>query len=138
MNKRLIRDQLQTIKNNYAIAQAGIALLVRPGARKEITQIFSIFSAHPEMHAIRYIDYIYMSDELLKLATNEFRKAVLRNCLKELFETTKLYGKQTHQEDVIRAAPWFQFLRMIRDSLSHDMKLRFSSIRPQAASRHLV
>ena len=33
MEKLLIRGRVQTIKNNYALAQAGIALLALPDAR---------------------------------------------------------------------------------------------------------
>ena len=125
MNKLHILGQVQTVKNNYALAQAGIALLAFPDSRARLHDVFSLLKEHPETQGIRYIDYVFKDDDLLKLATGELRNAVLRNCLKELFELVKLYGKETNQTQVIEAAPWYQFLRTVRNSLSHDMKLRF-------------
>ena len=127
MDKLLIRGRIQTIKNNYALAQAGIALLALPDARARLDEVFSLLKEHPETQVIRYIDYVFENNDLLKLATGQFRKAVLRNCMKELFEQVKLYGSETNQMQVIEAAPWYQFLRIVRNCLSHDMKLQFRS-----------
>ena len=125
MNKLHILGQVQTIKNNYALAQAGIALLALPDARARLHDVFSLLHKHPETQWIRYIDYVFEDNDLLKLATREFRNAVLRNCLKELFELVKLYGQGTNQTQVIEAAPWYLLLRTVRNCLSHDMKFRF-------------
>ena len=127
MDKLLIRGRLQTIKNNYALAQAGIALLALPDARARLDEVFSLLKVHPETQAIRYIDYVFEDNDLLKSATVQFRNAVLRNCMKELFDQVKLYGRQTNQMQVIEAAPWYEFLRIVRNCLSHDMKLQFRS-----------
>ena len=108
MDKLLIRGRLQTIKNNYALAQAGIALLALPDARARLDEVFSLLKVHPETQAIRYIDYVFEDNDLLKSATVQFRNAVLRNCMKELFDQVKLYGRQTNQMQVIEAAPWYQ------------------------------
>ena len=125
MDKLLILGRVQTIKNNYALAQAGIALLALPDARARLQDVFSLLKEHPETQVIGYIDYVFEDSDLLKLATGQFRNAVLRNCMKELFEQVKLYGRETNQRQVIEAAPWYQFLRIARNCLSHDMKLRF-------------
>ena len=45
--------------------------------------------------------------------------------MKELFEQVKLFGSETNQMHIIKAASWYQFLRIVRNSLSHDMKLQF-------------
>ena len=47
MDKQLIRGQLQTIKNNYALTQAGIALLISPDARARLDEVFSLVKEHP-------------------------------------------------------------------------------------------
>ena len=84
-----------------------------------------LLKEHPETQGIRYIDYVFEDDDLLKFATGQFRKAVLRNCMTELFEETKLFGIETNQMQTLKAAPWYPFLRMVRNCLSHDMKLKF-------------
>ena len=125
MDKSLILRRVQTVKNNYALAQASIALLALPDARARLDEVFTLLEDHPETQTIRYIDYIFEDNDLLKLATGQFRNAVLRNCMKELFEQVKLYSRETNQMQVIESAPWYQFLRIIRNCLSHDMKLQF-------------
>ena len=125
MDKELILGRLQTIKNNYALAQAGIALLALPDARTRLDEQFSSLKDHPEIQALRYIDYVFEDYDLLKLATGELRNAVLRNCIKEIHEQVMLYGDKTNQIRVISAAPWYQFLRIVRNCLSHDMTLTF-------------
>ena len=127
MDKNLTLGRIQTIKNNYALAQAGIGLLALPNAKAQVEQLFSMFEDHTEVQAIRYIGYVFEDDSLLKLATQEFRNAVLRNCLKEVFELVKLYGSESSQKQTIQAAPWYQFLRIVRNCLSHDLMLRFTA-----------
>ena len=66
MDKMLIRGRVRTIKNNYALAQAGIALLALPDARARLDEVFSLLKEHPETQMIRYIDYVFEDDDLLK------------------------------------------------------------------------
>ncbi len=120
-----LRGQLQTIKNNYALVQAGIMFLAQPDASERFDEYFSVISHHPEAKGFGYIRYVFESDDLLSLATNQLRKSVLRNCLKESFEVIKEYGLATNRIKTIRAAPWYQFLRMTRNSLSHDFFVRY-------------
>lgn len=125
MDKTVIRGRVQTIKNNYALAQGGIAMLALPDARARLDEVFSLLREHPETQRIRYIDYVFEDDDLLKFATRQFRNATLRSCMRELFEQVKLFGIETNQMQIIKAAPWYQFLRIVRNCLSHDMKLQF-------------
>jgi hypothetical protein len=125
MPPTLLRGQLQTIKNNYALVQAGIMFLVQPDAKERFDDHFSVVAHHPEAKDFGYIRYVLETDELLVLATNQLRKSVLRGCLKEMFEVLKAYGLATDQIKIIRAAPWYQFLRMTRNSLSHDFFIQY-------------
>ena len=126
MSKKKVCEQLQTIKNNYALVQAGIMFLVQPDVREKFDEYFAIIENHSEAQ-FGYIRYVFENDELLALATNQLRKSVLRNCMKEMFEITRLYGKNTNQSKLLEVAPWYQFLRMIRNSLSHDFYLGYNS-----------
>lgn len=125
MDKARLRGQLQTIKNNFALVQLSIALAAQPDALQVFERTLEVVKDHREAESFAYIRYVFGSDELLKHATNQFRQSVLRNCLKETFELVKLYGEQHGQADVIRAAPWYRFLRIVRNCLSHDMRLHF-------------
>jgi hypothetical protein len=127
MTKALLRGQLQTIKNNFSLTQLGIALMAQPDALERFNDAVATLQDHPEVSSFEYIRYVYGSDDLLKSATAQLRNSVLRNCLKETFELVLAYGKATNQEAAIKAAPWFPFLRIVRNCLSHDMQLHFNA-----------
>ena len=68
-----------------------------------------------------------LRDEVvLKHAQSELYDTVHRAALRELFELTKRYCVETNQLPPLRAQPWYQFWRILRNCFSHDMTFRFS------------
>lgn len=122
--KERVLGFLQTIKNNYALTQAGILLLAAEDAPEKFKEYYSHISDNPEAQ-FEYIKYVFNDYELLKHSTNELRKSVLRNCLKETFEMLKAEITNEKEKKILFRAPWYRFLRMIRNSLSHDFKFKF-------------
>ncbi len=125
MDKAHLRGQLQTIKNNYALVQLSIGMIAQPDALQTFERTLEMVKGHPESETFAYIHYVFSSDDLLKHATGQFRQSVMRNCLKAIFELVKAYGERHKQGDVMRAAPWYGFLRIVRNCLSHDLRLHF-------------
>ena len=123
-NKEKVIGYLQTIKNNYALTQAGILLLTAPDAPQKFEEYYSHISDEPEAQ-FGYIKYVFEDYDLLKHSTNELRKSVLRNCLKETFEMLKAELQTKEENEVLLRAPWYRFLRMVRNSISHDFRFRF-------------
>ena len=123
--KEQVLGYLRTIKNNYALTQAGILLLAAEDAPEKFEEYYAHISNHPEAQGFEYIRYVFKDYELLKHSTNELRKSVLRNCLKETFEMLKVVLASDEEKKILRKAPWYRFLRMVRNSLSHDFKFRF-------------
>jgi len=124
-NKENILGYLQTFKNNYALTQAGILLLAAEDAPEKFEKYFAYISHNPESKSFEYIRYVFKDYELLKHSTNELRKSVLRNCLKETFEMLKVELATSEEKQLLLKAPWYKFLRMVRNSLSHDLKFHF-------------
>lgn len=122
--KERVCGYLQTIKNNYALTQAGIMLLSIPEAPQIFDEYYTVIADHPEAQ-FGYIKYVFQNDELLKHSTNELRKSILRNCIKEIFEILKVEFQSDQEKNILYSAPWYKFLRMVRNSLSHDFKFRF-------------
>jgi hypothetical protein len=120
-------ESLQTVKNNYALAQAGIALMTFPDAEERLKVAFGAVADKEESASFNYISYVFRDDELLKLATSQLRNATLRNCLKETFEIVSIHAEQTGQLPTLKRASWYQFLRIIRNCLSHDFILTFTT-----------
>jgi len=55
MNKTELRGNLQTIKNNYALVQAGILFLAQPEAVQKFDEYSAAFTDHPEGRQFLYI-----------------------------------------------------------------------------------
>ena len=52
----------------------------------------------------------------------EFLKSNFRNLLTVSWEIVGDYCKNTRQDPKLRNQPWYQFFRIIRNSLSHDFR----------------
>lgn len=57
----------------------------------------------------------------MRIASEELYQSSYRSAVKELFPLTKLYCNQTGQLENLKAQPWFQFWRILRNCWSHDM-----------------
>lgn len=53
-------------------------------------------------------------------------RALTRNLLKEVFRLTQSYCSISGQLDEMESKEWYQFTRLIVNSLSHDFKWRFN------------
>lgn len=62
----------------------------------------------------------------LERATMEFAKMLLRNLTLDSFEAAKKYCHETGQFDQLHAQPWYQFARMMRNSLTHTQRWHFN------------
>ena len=55
-----------------------------------------------------------------EVALKEFTTMLLRGLLKESFETVRAYAKANRQSAKLKAQPWYQFFRLIRNCVSHN------------------
>jgi len=66
----------------------------------------------------------------------EFIKSAFRNLITVSWELVSAYCRDTNQYDKLRAQPWYQFFRIIRNSLSHDF--RFNLPKDKATGQPLT
>lgn len=125
MNKALLLEQLQTVKNNFALTQVGILFMADSDAATQLHTSLKKIENHPETNTFNYITYIFESNDLLKRSIKDFQNASLRNSLKESFELVTYYCNETKQTHALVNAPWYQFLRLVRNCLSHNFQLEF-------------
>lgn len=118
MTKEELLNQLSHTKNSYILGLAAFS-------------IFNSGQAIPllERHAAAFGNYTVTFDqvaELLKkrsdhkIALTEFNKMLMRTTIKESFERIKGYCQDTDQFDKLKAEPWYEFVRIIRNFLSHN------------------
>jgi hypothetical protein len=62
----------------------------------------------------------------MRIASEELYDSAHRSALKDLFPLTKLYCHETNQLDRLKAQPWFQFSRILRNCFAHDMVFNFN------------
>jgi len=62
----------------------------------------------------------------LKRAAMEFAKMLLRNFTLDSFEAIKRYCEEMDQVEKMRAEPWYQFTRIMRNSLTHTQRWNFN------------
>lgn len=51
----------------------------------------------------------------------EFQKMLRRAAVAETFELLRYYGQQTAQDALIKAAPWYDVARIVRNTTSHGL-----------------
>ena len=70
-------------------------------------------------------DLAIMGDQVQVETKRNANRALTRNYLKEVFRITQSFCKMTGQSDVMSSEPWYQFARMVVNSLSHNFICEF-------------
>lgn len=115
--------QIENIKNNYVLGLAAISVFSEPFAIKHLQNSNCAFGGY-------IIDFIHVSALLDKetdrnIALKEFMNMLIRGLIKESFEVVRTYAKSTQQSEKFRGQQWFQFFRLIRNSVSHNFCFQF-------------
>lgn len=71
------------------------------------------------------LDYAKNYDNYLA-SLKEQRKYARRNIVKESVEVAKAYCGHAGCLEAFKAAPWYPFAKILRNSISHDMHFRFN------------
>lgn len=100
MTKQDLCGKLQTIKNNYALAEVGVILMAQPDAATRMAENFEMSALFPDFKHIDYIKYWFKDPEALKHSLKEFRGAALRTVIKETYESVKDYCSKSKQTTV--------------------------------------
>lgn len=72
------------------------------------------------------IEPLLKDDKALKIAVGQLYDTVHMNSVRDLFEITKQYCKNTKQEKKLTSMPWYQFWRILRNCFSHNFKFEFN------------
>jgi hypothetical protein len=125
MTKQELESQFTNAKNNYFLGLAALSLFASPEAYPIL-----------ERNHAKFGSYTITFDQVAKLlrdptdrdiAVKEFLNGQFRMLIKESFELLKDYCDETSQSSALKAEPWFQFARMIRNCLSHNFRFEFNN-----------
>jgi hypothetical protein len=67
-----------------------------------------------------------ISDKAAVETKRNANRALTRNLLKEVFRLTQSYCSETKQLKTMEAKDWYQFTRLVVNSISHDFLWRFN------------
>ncbi|MFA7484595.1 MAG: hypothetical protein WCZ89_01045 [Phycisphaerae bacterium] len=124
MTKEELLNQLEHTKNNYIVGLAAMSVF---GSGQAMGLL--------EHHSTAFGDYTVTFDQLARLLKNErdsrivlaeFNKMLMRTTIKESFEHIKDYCQSTDQYVLLKAEPWYEFARIIRNFLSHNCRFIFN------------
>lgn len=142
MDKQELISQLNNAKNNFFLGIAALGLLLQERSYPVLEQLacimteksFSFEDVSKIPHHFQNITFPNVPFPLSRVADymreadiahrqtiqTEFFLMLLRAFLKESFEVIKSYCKSTNQETNFKQQNWYQFARIIRNSLSHN------------------
>lgn len=124
LTKVELLSQLENVKNNYIIGLASVSVLSESFAVNHLRQSHCTFGAY--VVDFRQVAALLESRPDREMALKEFTTMLIRGLLKESFETVRAYAKSNRQSAKLRAQPWFQFFRLIRNCVSHNFHFEFS------------
>lgn len=64
-----------------------------------------------------------------EVTITEFYKFVRRNLVKESFEVVWSYTRGANLRPILKTQPWFHFIRLARDAVTHDLHFRLEKER---------
>lgn len=125
MQKDALLSQLENAKNNYVLGLAAVSLFCSLETELILERNRAEFGSY--VLDFSQVAALLRQEEDRNIAVHEFLKSQIRSFVKESFELLKAYCKQTGQFETFKAADWYHFSRIVRNSLSHDFKVAFRS-----------
>lgn len=125
MTKKDLLGIFRTCHNNCKLVYATMVLF----GHEDMADFYTRWSASLNLSKpYDEIDILALLHDrnILKRAIGQLYDTVHRSALKELFEITELYCKETNQQTVLTAQPWYQFWRILRNCFSHDFRFHFN------------
>ena len=116
--------QYRTALNRIQLAYASLVLWSYP----DTPRVFdAIYGAMPDkLRLFPDVERLVHDDATLKIACEDLYTLAYRSALTDLLPVTKTYCYKTGQLDKLKAQPWFQFWRILRNCFAHDMKFNFN------------
>ena len=125
MTKSELVSQLENAKNNYILGLAGISLFASPDSYPILEKSHAAFGKYTVQFA--QVVHLLRIPKDREIAVKEFLTSQIRALIKESFELLKDYCDSSGQEPLLKAEPWYQFARMIRNCLSHNFRFEFNN-----------
>ena len=124
MTKTELLGVYRTSANHIRLTYASLVLWAYPDTTDFFEELYSRMDSIPKP----FVDLptLLRDDRAMRVACEELYESAHRSALNGLFPLTKLYCQETGQLDKLKAQPWFQFWRILRNCFAHDMRFNFN------------
>lgn len=124
MTKSDLLGIYRTSLNHIQLTYASLVLWSYPGAPEFFEALYQEIENIPK--PFPDILVFIRNEQAMRIACEELYVSAHRAALKDLFPLTKLYCNETGQLTKLKAQPWFQLWRILRNYFAHDMKFNFN------------
>lgn len=125
MTKTHLLGVYRTELNNIQLAYASLFLWSFPDTAEIFEELYKITDKNIPKPFTGIVALVH--DQIaMKIAREELYNSAYRTALKDLFPLIKRYCHDTNQLDKLKAQPWFQFWRILRNYFAHEMVFNFS------------
>jgi len=119
-----LANQLDHTKNNYILGLASFAILQSEASYPLLEARAAIFG--PYSVSFGQVSKLLQNPADRVIALREYQKMLMRTLIKESFEHIKDYCTLTDQFAALKAEPWYEFARLIRNFLAHNCRFEFN------------
>jgi len=130
MTKQELTNQLKHLHLNFEFGLACLSLINDPLALKALPQLSINFGSHEHKHD-KIISILNNKNNKSASINNFFKRNLMCSILKDYYDAILYYCNQTSpkQYNKFYKQNFYQFLRVIRNAMSHGYKFDFSQMK---------
>ena len=114
----------RTAINRIHLAYASLVLWAYPDTPDFFDQLYGEMPEEVKLHT-GVTEFVHDA-VAMRIALEELYNLAYRAALNDVLAIVKSYCYSTGQLDKLKAQPWFNFWRVLRNYFSHDMKFNFN------------
>lgn len=129
VSKQELIEQLKLLFLNFEFGLASLSLINDPYSLKMLPQLKVKFGSYEHSHD-RVISILENDTDKAVAINNFLKRSLLCATLKDYFDAIELYCDKTQsdQHDMLKKEPYYQYIRVIRNTMSHGYKFNFKKM----------
>lgn len=127
MDKKELKTKLEVIQHNYQLGILSIGLLQHGKVRKIMSYVTPIIFDKYKFNAKKIINIHETTPRARKTLHRNFFLMTMSSALTNLYENVRTYCESTNQLEKFKKQPYYDVLRLLRNSFSCNYKMHYSN-----------